>query len=108
MIDWRLSGQSLQVQTAPSDELLSNPDLISETRDQAIVNSEPGLGLENVVDLLDASLRRLLFGHRVSDQNGITEGDQSEGRNLLQLAPSTFCPGYCEVSPVVPHMTATK
>ena len=59
-------------------------------------HSPPGFAI--VVNLLDASLRRLLFGHSVLKDVVGAEG--AETSSLFQLAPSIFCPDFRKVGSI--------
>ena len=58
--------------------------------------SLPGLAI--TVTLLDASLRRLLFGHSASKD--VVEAKGAETSSLSQLAPSILRPDFRKVSPI--------
>lgn len=97
-VDLGLSAWPFYFQSIGSKEPLCesfNPSLPSGHY-KAHDDSLPGFAI--VVNLLDASLRRLLFGHSVS-KDGV-EAKGAETSSLFQLAPSVFCPDFRKVSPI--------
>ena len=76
---------------------LSNPSSLSG---HYIAHDKSLPGLAIVVNLLDASLRRLMFGHSVSKVLDIAEAKRAETSSLFQLAPSIFCPDFHKVGSI--------
>ena len=84
-----------------SQSFMNTPSLTSEV---SIESPERGgiccadFKFEDLLKILDAPIRRLLFGHKVSGWDGIVEEQYSDYPGLFQLSPSVFCPGYQDVN----------
>ena len=53
---------------------------------------------EDLIELIDASTRDLLFGHKMFGRSGISQPSDEEHPTLCRLAPGVFCPNYSKVS----------
>lgn len=96
-VDLSLSAWSPHSHTIAFNEPLREPSTSSSKSEHHRAHSKSLPGLAIVVNLLDASLRRLLFGQSVSRVLDVVEAKRAETSSLLQLAPSIFCPDFREV-----------
>ena len=94
-VDLSLSAWPLHLRSIDSHETLCEPSSPSLPSGHHRAHDDSLPGFPIVVNLLDASLRRLLFGHSVLKD--AVEAKGAETSSLSQLAPSIFCPDFRKV-----------
>ncbi|KAL9098740.1 MAG: hypothetical protein Q9163_005655 [Psora crenata] len=55
---------------------------------------------DDLIELIDLSLRGFLFGQQLFDKRGIAKSDAKEYPTLCRFSPALFSPGYPKIRPV--------